>query len=162
MTGLRFQRCQRQKARQSLPCFFIGVSIARSTPFRPVAAAGGSWRNAHEKSHPKVAFFMPERITSSRAQQREQPEQQVRRPEQQQRQQREQPGREQRQEREQRREQQPALPSYRKQPGQQQRSRLPERGICSFGLPNELKTISGNCRCSYLHRPSATARADCT
>ena len=82
---------------------------------------------------------MPERITSSRAQQREQPEQQVQRREQQQRQQREQPERGQQQEREQRREQQPALPSYRKQPRQQQRSRLPERGICSFGLPNELK-----------------------
>ncbi|MEA3394919.1 MAG: hypothetical protein U9R55_09860, partial [Pseudomonadota bacterium] len=68
---------------------------------------------------------------------------------------RQQPEREQRREqqpeREQRRE--PALQLFcHKQPEQRQRSQQPERGICSFGLPNELKkTISGNCQCRKSH-----------
>lgn len=88
-------------------------------------------------------------------QQREQKRQQPER-EQQPERKRQQPEREQRREREQQpeREQQEQLPLLfcHKQPEQQRRSQLPKRGICSFGLPNELKkTISGNCQCSALH-----------
>lgn len=75
-------------------------------------------------------------------QQREQKRQQPER-EQQPERKRQQPEREQRREPEQQPEpeQQEQLPLLfcHKQPEQQQRSQRPKRGICSFGLPNELK-----------------------
>lgn len=71
-------------------------------------------------------------------QQRQQPEQRREQQPERKRQQREQqPEREQRREREQQPEQ--LLLFCHKQPEQQQRSRLPEREICSFDLPSELK-----------------------
>jgi len=103
-----------------------------------------------------VAFLLKPRITWQ--QRGQQPERQRQQPGQQRGQQpgqkRQQPEREQRREQQPEREQQePALQLFcHKQPEQRQRSQQPERGICSFGLPNELKkTISGNCQCRKLH-----------
>jgi hypothetical protein len=95
---------------------------------------------AGEKKPPrKVAFLLRPRITwQQREQKRQQPER-----EQQPERKRQQPEREQRREPEQQPEpeQQEQLPLLfcHKQPERQQRSQRPKRGICSFGLPNELK-----------------------
>jgi hypothetical protein len=85
----------------------------------------------------KVAFLLRPRITwQQRERKRQQPEQQPERK-------RQQPEREQQREPEQQpeREQQEQLLLLfcHKQPEQRQRSQRPKRGICSFGLPNELK-----------------------
>lgn len=93
---------------------------------------------AGEKKPPrKVAFLLRPRITwQQRERKRQQPEQQPERK-------RQQPEREQQPEPEQQpeREQQEQLLLLfcHKQPERQQRSQRPKRGICSFGLPNELK-----------------------